>query len=735
MMRFLAALAAVGCSVWAAGVKGRVVDANTKEPLARVLVRAGTETITAANGLFELPEAAGKLQVTCVGYRQFQMDVAAVKGELEIALVPDTLRVEESIDVTAGVFEAATSNSVNLAGLELRNLASVMADDPLRAVQGLPGVYANDDFSSQISLRGAGFQRTGVYLDGVLLHAPYHTLQGDATSASLTLVSSDVLDHVELHPGPLPASYADRTAGAIDMRTHDGDRKRIRGRAAASFSSVTGILEGPWKDGKGSWLVSSRKSYLQYLIGSVSDDTALGFGFWDVQGRATRDVGAGHRLSFSFLEGKSGLDRRGAESTLGLNGVFLSDYHVTILNAGSRWTPSGKLLLQNNVAWMRERYGNVNRLRAPLAEGNYGEWIFNSDNSWQWGENTTLLFGANVRRLRDGGFLDRRITAAPFFQRIDEWRGTALRAGGHVLQEARLASGKVVLRGGGRIDSHSTNQVAAASPTASVGLSPLAGTRITLAWGMAVQYPEMNQMYSRWGSTQLAAERSQHASVGLEQRVDSKTRIRMEAWQRLDRDLLFRPLFEQRILDGRIYAGSQQARFSNSVRGYARGWQAFIQRRTANGVTGWISYAFTAARQRDGITRREFASDFEQRHTANAFVSYRWRPTVNFSGRFSYGSGFPVRGFWRQQGDLFFLSAERNQLRMPSYHRMDFRANKTFIRKGWQMTLFAEVVNITNHDNVRFDEVRSVDTRTGLVRLGFDKLFPILPSAGLAFEF
>ncbi len=46
---------------------------------------------------------------------------------------------------------------MGLAGNELRNLASVLADDPLRAVQSMPGVASNDDFRAQVSIRGAGF--------------------------------------------------------------------------------------------------------------------------------------------------------------------------------------------------------------------------------------------------------------------------------------------------------------------------------------------------------------------------------------------------------------------------------------------------------------------------------------------------------------------------------------------------------------------------------------------------
>jgi hypothetical protein len=36
---------------------------------------------------------------------------------------------------------------------------------------------------------------------------------------------------------------------------------------------------------------------------------------------------------------------------------------------------------------------------------------------------------------------------------------------------------------------------------------------------------------------------------------------------------------------------------------------------------------------------------------------------------------------------------------------------------------------------VRFDDARVIDARTGSVRLGFDRLFPILPSAGVSIDF
>jgi hypothetical protein len=100
-----------------------------------------------------------------------------------------------------------------LAGNDAKNLASVLADDPLRAVQGLPGVSSNNDFDARFSLRGADYSRIGLYLDGVLLHAPFHMLQGQQVSGSATAFNGDMVEELELHEGAFPVRYEDRTRG------------------------------------------------------------------------------------------------------------------------------------------------------------------------------------------------------------------------------------------------------------------------------------------------------------------------------------------------------------------------------------------------------------------------------------------------------------------------------------------------------------------------------------------
>jgi len=75
-----------------------------------------------------------------------------------------------------------------------------------------------------------------------------------------------------------------------------------------------------------------------------------------------------------------------------------------------------------------------------------------------------------------------------------------------------------------------------------------------------------------------------------------------------------------------------------------------------------------------------FPSEFDQRHTVNAYLGYRLRPTVNVSVHSSYGSGFPIPGFLHLKGGLYYLTSVRNQLRMLPYSRTDLRVNKSWTR-------------------------------------------------------
>ena len=730
----------------AGSVAGSVVDARGGEALAHVEVRligGDFRAVSDSAGRFHLdavPSGDYVLNVSTVGYhlvkRPFHLDPGDRK-EFEIILASDNFRQTETVTARIGPFDTPRQDnpqSLVLAGNEARNLASVLADDPLRAVQNLPGVSSNDDFDARFSLRGAGFQHIGVYLDGVLLHQPFHTIPAQNENASGTAFNGDMVEELELHPGAFPSRFDDRTGGALDVHTREGARSGITLRAFASASNAGATLEGPLgKSHRGSWLVGARKSYLQYILARTFPDTSLVFGLEDVQARLAYDLTPANKLSLYVLEAYSNLDRTNVAGQLGLNSLVTAGYHYTLGNLGWTSTPGARLLFTNRFAWMREKFNNANPTGLPLAGGFYGEWTWNSSVTWVWDGKHPLDIGWSLRRIRSGGFgTQYSSTTQP--RLLDRADGTAERLGAYAQQTWTAWSGRVRLVAGLRWDDQSLEHVPAVSPHASFDLAVLRSTHLTASWGQYVQYPEVNVLTSVLGSTALLPERSNHATAGIEQRFGSRTRLRAEFYNRADRDLLFQPQFDPRIAAGKIFIPPLFPAYANSLRGYARGFEFFLQRSSANGATGWISYAFGRTGMREGVSGSRFPSNYDQRHTINVFGSYRLRPSINLSGKLSYGSGFPYIGYLQRTGGIYVLSASRNALRLPVYQRTDVRVNKSWTRDRSKFTLYGEVINIFNRTNYAFEVLNSFNSKTGQASVAVDKMFPILPSVGLVFE-
>lgn len=729
-------------------VRGVVRDAASGEALARVSIRLAPgerEALTDAGGRFELAGLAPgtyALQASTIGYRLAEQRFTLEPGEareFEVALTPDIFRRSDSIQVRAAPFEplqAASPAELGLDSHETKNLASVLADDPLRAVQALPGVRSNDDFDSRFSVRGAPFERVGLYLDEVLLHAPFHMVGGEPASGALTAFHGDMLDSLALHSAAFPARFADRTAGALEVHTREGNRERISVRATASASNATLLAEGPLDRRRGAWMAAIRKSYLQYIIERTArSEPTLAFGFLDAQVKLSYDAGMRHQFTLFLMDGVSDLDRTRSRARLGVNSPMLGEYRPFLANLGWRYSPHGRLLVTSRGAYFQERFDNRNRDEWTLGTGSYGEWVWHLNGTWLWRGNQPLEFGGSVRRIRAEGQTNQYQLSPFVVRRLDEYRGRAHVAGGYLQQALSAAEGRVHLTLAARWDQLSTSGSAVVSPRLSLALAPSPATRIQFGWGHYTQFPEPAWLFSPLGGFRLQPERSIHYLAAVERRFGERSRLRLELYDREERDLLFRPLLEPRVAGGRFTAWRLDAPLENSLRGYARGLELFFQRRTANGLTGWISYSLGWARLRDGATETAFPADFDQRHGVNVYLSWRLRPSVNLSTRWVYGSGFPIPGYWRREQDRYYLADSRNALRLRPYQRVDFRVNKAFVLPRGKLTLYGEVVNLLDRDNYRFSSFNGYNARTGQASLSLDRMFPILPSAGIALDF
>jgi hypothetical protein len=103
------------------------------------------------------------------------------------------------------------------------------------------------------------------------------------------------------------------------------------------------------------------------------------------------------------------------------------------------------------------------------------------------------------------------------------------------------------------------------------------------------------------------------------------------------------------------------------------------------------------------------------------------------SAKLRAGSNTPAPGYFAERNGTYVISTERNALRLPTYARLDLRANRTFNGSRHRLTLFAEVMNVFNRANVRFNPP-SVNRSTGQVSRLFEPLIPTVPSAGIQSE-
>ena len=389
----------LGCSLSAqpqtGGIHGTVVDARGGEVLASVEIFISTgsvKTVTNEKGHFRLTGVAPGdyvLNVATVGYhaarRAFHINAGEV-AEMNVVLSPDTFHQTVAVEAKFDPFEPSQTDSPSalvLGGNDMKNLASVLADDPLRSVQSLPGVSSNNDFDARFSLRGAGFDRIGLYLDGVLLHEPFHMIQGQGLSGTGSAFDGDIIDSMELHQSAFPARFSDRSAGVLDVTMREGSRSETTFRLSASASEAGVQAEGPL--GKhGSWLAVVRKSYLQYVLARTFPDATLIFGIEDAQTRLSYDLTPKNNVSLYVLESFSSLDRAKVGPTLGVDSVLAAGYHYTLGNAGWRYTPKDRLLFVNHLAWMREKFNDQNPQQLPMSGGFYNEWAWNSSATWMW---------------------------------------------------------------------------------------------------------------------------------------------------------------------------------------------------------------------------------------------------------------------------------------------------------------------------------------------------------------
>jgi hypothetical protein len=752
-------------------VGGAVRDSLAGTPLAGARVELlGTRfaTATREDGRFAFPAVpAGEyqLRIAQLGYRPLVLGALRVG---EGALAPLDVRLARAptplgaVLVTPGyygVIESAGATRLTMSRTQIQ-AAPQIGEDIFRAVSRLPGIAANE-FSAGFAVRGFGPEELYVSLDGLELTEPYHLK--DIAGGALSILDVDAVGGVELTTGGFSAEYGDRLGGVFSMRSVDPRRDRTRTALGISVMNARASSQGGFAHGRGGWLVSARRGYLDLALRLTQQNDSIKPRYYDAFAKVDYDLPGGGRISAHLLGARDAMTFRDqAEGTL------LSRYGsgygwVTWESADRARLRQRTVASLGHLTWLRDiddvgynafghrvPTGAVDDRRAFTALGLRQDWAFDV------GSRALLKWGVDVRResadydyvrwgLREsvadpGEIVSRRDTVTALLGE----EGTRL--GAYVAHRLRPVEGLAV-EVGLRHDRATASHDAVTSPRLNVSWQPRAGTTVRGAWGRYSQSQSLFSIQAEDGETALArAERSEQRVLGVEQALPRGLTARVEAY-----DHRVSPRRARWVNVGGTLDIPPETDWDRVLiapdRGHARGVELLVSR-DARGRVDWsVSYALASATDR--VAGRDVARVSDQRHTLHLDWSYhppsdRWRLSTSavwYSGR-PYTPQLVEIDTVANTPQQFWIitprwyAGELSTGRLPNYHRVDARWTRYFDTRRGRVSLFAEVFNLLNTKNIGkyYTNVNVIRREVRLVP-GWDTMISRLPTAGIAWEF
>ena len=733
-------------SVQAADISGFIRDSGNGESLPFVNVYLQGEargSITSEAGYYVIPDVpAGTytVVVSFIGYGPFSKDVELAGDDI----VLDVGLTWQAIELEATIIEADAADVVDfdispgrtsLRPSELKAAPAAIEADPIRTIQTLPGVASLSDFSVGLYVRGGTPDQNLVLLDGSDVYNASHLF------GLFSTFPADAAKSTELLRGGYPAQYGGRLSSVLNVITDEGNKEEFEGAGGISFLASRLTLQGPV--GRGSWLVSSRRTHLDPLISvarKAIDTQRFGYHFYDLQGKTHQVRSHNDQFTLAGYTGQDGLTYRFDE--------FDFDLEWGNRTISSKWTHVFDSNLFGNFLFTGSRFKAATTFNAEdttLEETNrLTDLSLKGDISYLPTQKHSIQFG----------FLSKRMSMEYRFGEADQnWLDIDVEGLHSALyaQDSWALTNRLRIQPGLRFNHFSNGNHTGWSPRVAARYQLGVDTYLKAATGIYHQYifrlarefQGISLLSNVWALTDSTAKpsRSVHYVSGLETRV-KEIHVDIEMYYK-DYDGLYELNYDEQ----------QSVEIGDILRrgdGRAYGLDLLLRKR-AGRQTGWISVS-TGITERiiDGLHLDEssrpqpFRSKFDRRLTLHVIHSWRFAERWTLGSRFTQASGQPyTQVFGTGEIELpsglrwsFQDRGELNAERLPEYQRFDTSLAHQFIFRGWDMRAYLQIVNVTNHKNV-FNYFWT-DGTAHKSKPGTRKeisMLPILPSLGIDFTF
>jgi hypothetical protein len=290
----------LGSTVFAqnARVKGIILDENNN-PVENVNIAFETKsTVTNSNGFYSLTVPANK-KITLVFTH-----VSLKKTTAILELKPN-----EDFEFNVTMNEKAEQmGEVIVTANNRKRVQGITTIEPevIRRIPGanagienilktLPGVYSNNELSTQYAVRGGNYDENLVYVNEVEVYRPFLVRSGQQEGLSFT--NTDLVQNVDFSAGGFQSKYGDKLSSVLDITY----RRPTKFGIAAEGSLLGGSLavDAVSKDQKWSAITGVRYRNNSLLVNSQQTETNFKPTFADVQTNVIYN--ASTKWQWSFL--------------------------------------------------------------------------------------------------------------------------------------------------------------------------------------------------------------------------------------------------------------------------------------------------------------------------------------------------------------------------------------------------------------------------------------------------
>ena len=256
-------------------ISGVIIDNSTGEtlPYATVFL-VGSQIGTTSNGdgyftLLDVPNKFNLLEISYNGYTSRQFDVSKLNTneKIKFTLEESVTELNEVILDSKNNKELIhTSNGVSQVGLNtsmIKQLPSIGEKDVFRALQLLPGISGSNESSSGLYVRGGTPDQNLILFDDFTV---YHV---DHLFGFFSAFNSNAIKDIQIYKGGFESKFGGRLSSVVEITGKDGNTNYTNFGVGLSNLSSNLFFESPFSKGKGSFIISGRRSFQSNFYNNI----------------------------------------------------------------------------------------------------------------------------------------------------------------------------------------------------------------------------------------------------------------------------------------------------------------------------------------------------------------------------------------------------------------------------------------------------------------------------------